>query len=279
MRANFDDVQLYDGRGRGFINIDANAQPPVVGGNLSVDGVAAANILKDVADFELLAGTARMSVAVGAQGTSEVELVQTANGKADFTFTNGAIVGYNIPGTVRGLMQGKFSGFDRVPSEKTDFSELAASFSIANGVATNQDLRLTGPALRVTGAGQIQLPAQAVDYTVKPKITAALLGQTGAAADALGGGIEVPVRITGPWAKPQFAADSAAALRDPKTIEAAKEIGRKLKENGTVKEIGSALKGLLSKGGDAGDGSAKPNPKQLLEKLFKKKEPVPAAPN
>ncbi len=271
LRANFDDVQLYDGRGRGFITIDANAQPPVVGGNLSVDGVAAANILKDVADFELLAGTARMSVAIGAQGTSEAELVASANGKADFAFTNGAIVGYNIPGTVRGLMQGKFNGFDRVPNEKTDFNELAASFTIANGVATNQDLRLTGPTLKVTGAGQIQLPAQALDYTVKPKVTAALLGQSGGVADALGGGIDVPVRITGPWAKPQFAADSAAALKDPKTIEAAKEIGRKLKDNGTVKEIGSALKGLWSKGGE---GAEKPNAKQMLEKLFKKKEPA-----
>lgn len=275
LRANFDDVQLYDGLGRGFISIDANAQPPVMGGNMSVDGVAAANILKDVADFELLAGAARMSVAIGAQGTSEAELVATANGKADFAFTNGAIVGYNIPGTVRGLMQGRFSGFDRVPGEKTDFSELAASFTIANGVATNQDLRLTGPALRVSGAGQIQLPAQAVDYTVKPKVTAALLGQSGGVAEALGSGVDVPVRITGPWAKPHFAADSAAALKDPKNIEAAKEIGRKLKDNGTVKEIGSALKGLLSKGGDAGDGGAKPNPKQMLEKLFKKKEAAP----
>ena len=275
LRANFDDVQLYDGLGRGFISIDANAQPPVMGGNMSVDGVAAANILKDVADFELLAGAARMSVAIGAQGTSEAELVATANGKADFAFTNGAIVGYNIPGTVRGLMQGRFSGFDRVPGEKTDFSELAASFTIANGVATNQDLRLTGPALRVSGAGQIQLPAQAVDYTVKPKVTAALLGQSGGVAEALGSGVDVPVRITGPWAKPHFAADSAAALKDPKNIEAAKEIGRKLKDNGTVKEIGSALKGLLSKGGDAGDGGAKPSPKQMLEKLFKKKEAAP----
>ena len=131
------------------------------------------------------------------------------------------------------------------------------------------------PALRVSGAGQIQLPAQAVDYTVKPKVTAALLGQSGGVAEALGSGVDVPVRITGPWAKPHFAADSAAALKDPKNIEAAKEIGRKLKDNGTVKEIGSALKGLLSKGGDAGDGGAKPSPNQMLEKLVKKKEAAP----
>ena len=280
LRATLDEAQLYDGRGRGFITIDANALPPVVGANLSVEGASAATILKDVADFELLAGTARMSVAVAAQGTSEAELVATASGKADFAFTNGAIVGYNIPGTMRGLTLGKFNGFDRVASEKTDFSELAASFTIANGVATNQDLRLTGPALKVTGAGQIQLPAQAVDYTVKPKITAALLGQSGTVADALGNGVDVPVRITGPWAKPHFAADSAAALKDPKNIEAAKEIGRKLKDNEKVKEIGSKLKGLFSKGGDGADGGAKPNAKQMLEQLFKKKEPAPAtAPN
>lgn len=279
LKVTFDDVQLYDGRGRGFITLDANAQPPVVGANMSVEGATAAAILKDVADFELLAGTARMTVAVGAQGTNEAELVQTANGKADFAFTNGAIVGYNIPGTIRALTLGKFNGFERVPSDKTEFNELAASFAITNGVAANQDLRLNGPSLKVTGAGQIQLPAQAVDYTVKPKLTAALLGQSGTVADALGAGIDVPVRITGPWAKPHFAADSAAALKDPKNIEAAKDIGRKLKDNEQVKKIGNALKGLLSKGGEGGDGSAKPNVKQMLEKLFKKKEPDVTAPN
>ena len=270
LRLTFDDVQLYEGRGRGFIQIDANPAAPIAGANFSLDGVAAQGLLKDVADFDMLAGSAKLSIAVGAQGASEAALVQTANGKADFTFANGSIVGYNIPGTLRGLSKGQFSGFDKTPSEKTDFSELAASFVIANGVATNQDLRLVGPLMRVTGSGQIALPAQSVDYTVKPKLVASLQGQ-GAANDALAG-LEVPVRITGPWAHPQFAPDIGGILKDPnKAIEAAKEIGKQLKDSGQAKEIGSALKGLLGKGGsaDGQQGGDNGKAKDFLNKLFK----------
>lgn len=269
LKTNFDDVQLYEGRGRGFVTIDANPPAPVVGANLSVDGVAAQTLLKDVADFELLAGVARVTVAVGAQGRSEAELVQTANGKADFAFSNGAIVGYNIPGTIRGLTQGRFSGFDKSAAEKTDFSELMATFTITNGIATNQDLRMTGPLLRVTGTGTVALPTQSIDYTLKPKFVASLQGQGG--VDALSG-IEVPVRVTGPWAKPQFTPDASGILKDPnKAIQAVKEIGRQLKEDGTAKQWGDALKGLLKKeNGDGTGGEPQASPKQLFDKFFKK---------
>jgi AsmA protein len=277
LRLTFDDVQLYEGRGRGVISIDATGAAPVVGANLSVEGIAAQPLLRDAADFEMVAGAGRLTVAIGAQGQSEAQLVQTANGKADFTFTNGSIVGYNIPGLLRGLSQGKFSGLDKVTSEKTDFSELAATFTITNGVANNQDLRLIGPLIRVTGAGQIQLPAQAVDYVVKPKLVASLQGQ--GSGDALAG-LEVPVRIQGPWAKLAFTPDVGAVLRDPKALDAAKEIGRQFKEGGGGKAIGDALKGFLGKGtggsaagapadGSGGQPAAKPNARQLLDKFLK----------
>jgi AsmA protein len=256
LKLTFDDVQLYDGRGKGFIQIDANPAAPVVGANFSVDGVAAQALLKDVADFELLAGAGRLTVAVGAQGASESELVQTANGKADFAFTNGAIVGYNIPGAIRGLTQGKFSGFGKVATDKTDFSELAASFTIANGVATNQDLRFVGA-----------LPGQTVNYVVKPKLVASLQGQGG--TDALAG-IEVPIIIKGPWASPDITPDVNAILKDPsKVIEAAKEIGKQF-EKGGGKDIGKAVKDLLGKddgkGGEEIDGK---KVKKLLDGLFR----------
>jgi AsmA protein len=274
LRANFDDIQLYEGRGRGLLTIDANPAAPVIGANLAIDGVAAQPLLKDAADFDLVAGTAKLAIAIGAQGQSEAQLIATANGKADVTFSNGAIVGYNIPGAIRGVTQGRFSGFDKVAAEKTDFSELSASFSIANGIATNQDLRLVGPLMRVTGAGQIRLPDQTLDYTIKPKLVASLQGQ--GATDALSG-LEVPVRFSGPWANPQIAPDVSGILKDPnKAIDAVKEIGKQIKEGGG-KDIGAALKGLLGKGSDGQNGVDTNKAKDLLNKLFKKPAPQPQA--
>jgi AsmA protein len=263
LRTTFDDVALYNGHGRGFISVDSTQPAAVIGANLALDGVAARDLLKDVADFDLLAGTGKLTIAIGAQGATEAQLIQTSNGKADFAFANGAIVGYNIPGTIRGLAQGKFSGFDKVESQKTDFSELAASFTIANGIATNQDMRLTGPLLRVTGGGQIQLPTQSVDYTVKPKLVASLQGQTADGkppTDALSA-LDIPLRIHGPWAKPDVTPNIDGILKDPsKAVEAIKEIGKQ-PEKGDSKELGNTVKGLLGKDG----GKAK----KFLNDLFK----------
>ena len=266
LRTTFDDVTLYGGHGRGFISIDATNPAATVGVNLAAEGVAAQAFLKDAANFELVAGTAKVSIALGAQGQSEADLVGSSNGKADITFTDGSLVGYNLAGTLRGLMQGRFDGLKSTPTEKTDFSDMAASFAILNGVATNQDLRMNSPALRVTGAGQFQLAAQTLDYALKPKVVASLQGQ--GATDALAG-LEIPLRLTGPWAQPQITPSINGIIKDPgKAIDAVKDIGKQLKENGGAAKLGNALKGLLGKGqpGEGGDGE---KAKQLLDKLFK----------
>jgi AsmA protein len=166
-----------------------------------------------------------------ANGQSQLQIVESLNGTAAFRFSDGAVVGFNLPGALRGLSHADFSGFRKSPSEKTDFSALGASFTVTNGVAQNQDLQLASPMLRVTGSGTIHMPERTVDYTVKPKLVASLEGQQGEEATS---GIEVPVRITGSWDHPSYRPDLKGVLSDPgKTVEAIREIGKKLKgENG-----------------------------------------------
>ena len=263
MKTAFDNVQLYEGQGSGFLNVDGTGKAAQVGANFVLEGLAALPFLKDAADMDWLAGTTKLTLQLAAQGGSQLQLVETLNGKADFAFANGAIVGFNLPGAIRGLSQGKISGLRKAPAEKTDFSELAASFTIANGIAQNQDLRLTSPLLRVTGAGAVQLPPKTIDYTVKPKLVASLEGQKGAADLS---GLEIPVRITGPWDKPKFEPDLKGVLADPnKAIEAVKQIGKQFKGK-SAKEIADELLG--KKGGTGATGSTA-KAKDLLKNLLK----------
>ena len=69
--------------------------------------------------------------------------------------------------------------------------------------------------------------------------------------------VEIPVRIEGPWDKPNF-----SVAGQEKILEAVKEIGKNLKS----KDVEEALKGLLG----GGDGQQKVKPRDMLEKLFKK---------
>ena len=264
LKTTFDNIQLYDGRGKGFLNVDATGKAPAIGANFGLDGLAALPFLKDAADMDWLSGKAHLALQLATRGGSQLQLVENLNGKADFSFADGALVGFNVAGAVRGISQGKFSALKKSPSEKTDFSELSASFKITNGIAQNQDLKLTSPLLRVSGAGAVQMPQRTLDYTVKPKLVASLEGQKGALDMK---GIEVPVRISGPWDKPKYEPDLKGLLSDPnKVVDKVKEISKQLKGKNS-KEIVDSLLGDAK--GDATTGSTKQKAKDLLNNLLK----------
>jgi AsmA protein len=261
LSAAFDDVQLYEGRARGNLSIDAAGEMPAVGANLALDGISALPLLKDAAGIDWLAGNGKIALAISGQGRSERQIVGSLAGTAEVGISDGAVVGFNISKLMRGLERGRIPGFDRAAAEKTEFSELAASFTIENGVAQNRDLRLASPLLRVAGAGTINLPARQLDYTVRSKLVAPS-SQGGAQGLA---GIELPAKVTGAWDKPSIAADVGAVVKDPQqVVDTVKQLGRRLK--GTNAE--AALRNLLG-GGSAQDGSPPQKPSEVLRKLLK----------
>ena len=263
MKTTFDDVQLYDGHGKGFLNVDATGNTANIGANFALDGLSALPFMTDAADMKWLSGKAKIGLQLASNGASQLQLIEGLNGKADLKFADGAIVGFNVPGAIRGISQGKLSGLKNSPAEKTDFSELSASFNVVNGVAQNQDLALVSPLLRVTGAGAVQLPGRTVDYTVKPKIVASLEGQQG--AQALNG-LEIPVRISGPWSGVKYEPDLGGVLKDPnKALEAVKELSKQFKGK-NANEIVDQLLG--KKAGDGATGSTS-GAKELLNKFLK----------
>ena len=263
LKTNFDDVQLYDGNGHGFLNVDATGKAASIGANFTLNGLSAQPFLKDAANMPWLSGKAKVGLQLASTGANQLQLVEGLNGKADVKFDNGAIVGFNMPGAIRGISEGKFSGLKSAPSEKTDFSELSATFNVVNGIAQNQDLQLVSPLLRVTGGGTVQLPGRTIDYTVRPKIVASLEGQQGAQALS---GLEIPVRISGAWEKPNFDPDLKGVLADPnKAVEAVKELGKQFKG----KNAGEIVNDLLGKKSSDGSTGSASGAKQLLNKFLK----------
>jgi AsmA protein len=200
-----------------------------------VDGASALPLLQDAAKFQWLAGKARIALALGGQGLSEREIVEGLEGKADFAFQNGQIVGIDIPKLIQGAMRGQFSGFNHNPAEKTDFSELAGSFIVTKGVAQNNDLRLTTPLLSVTGAGSANLPTRQIDYLMKPKLVA-----------AGGSGLEIPVKMVGPWERPTIQPDIGGALKNPDAaINTIRQLGEQFKSGDGANKAKDFLNQIL----------------------------------
>lgn len=244
LSAKLDEMQLYEGTGRGVVNLNARQAKPIVSLSFNLNGISAQPLLTDAADLKWLAGKGRLLLAVKSTGASEREIIQGLNGTSSLAFTNGAIVGVNVPKMVRGIQQGRFNDLQGSPNEKTDFSQLTASFNIVNGVASNTDLSMVSPLLRVSGAGKVMLPARTVDYTVKPKVVASLRGQGGAGNDS---GLEIPVRVHGPFEKLNYTPDLKGMFSNP---GAAADTVRKLGKQFGGEKAGKALDGLL--GGNGG---------------------------
>jgi len=117
---------------------------------------------------------------------------------------DGAINGINLAAAIRnakaklGQAQGTPQQGGASALDKTDFTELSASFRIASGIAHNDDLSAKTPLLRLGGSGDINLNTNSLDYTARATVVPSLEGQGGPELQELKG-LTIPVRLTGPF--------------------------------------------------------------------------------
>ena len=261
LNANLEDMKLYDGTGTAKIELDATGPTPTLDLSLTSANVSALPFLTDAAKFTRIEGGLALDLALTTAGNSQKSLVSSLNGTSKFAFTDGALRGINIARSMRNLTSGALSGWNNSETEKTDFSAFNASFDIQDGIASNSDLNLIGPLVRVTGKGSANMPAQTVNYRVNPKVVASLEGQGG--SNELSG-FSVPVVIDGAWEKPRIYPDISGFLENPTAgIEKLKSLG-----GGFEAIAGSKPAELVSKitsGDDGVAGAAKKALGGLLE--------------
>lgn len=231
------ELQLYEGRAQGKLVLNGRNKIPSFSARMTTTAVSALPLLTDAAGFKWISGHSALGFDLAGQGQSQYQMISTLNGKANMKFTDGAIEGINIAGMIRNLKKGSLSGWGKQPSAKTDFSEFSGSFTITNGVAVNDDLKLVGPLVRLSGDGNINILAQSVNYNAEPKLVASLKGQGGAGDKK---GLTIPVKIKGPWSNPKITPDLKKLLQDPEAlVENAKKLVKKVK---SVKKIIKKLK-------------------------------------
>ena len=180
----------------------ADARASRIGVKANASGVNVNALLKDVAAKDILDGTGRVTVDVDTTGRSVGELRSHLRGNAALQLRDGAVKGVNLAKMLRQAKAALSMKADATQkasqAEKTDFSELNASFQIADGIARSRDLDVKSPFLRVGGEGAIDIGRGTIDYTTRATVTSTPAGQDGAELAALKG-VTVPVRLTGPF--------------------------------------------------------------------------------
>ena len=234
-------ANLYQGRINGNLSVNAAPATPVITINQALSGVNVAALTKDAANFDTLEGKGNIGVNLTMQGNTVTAMKKALNGTISLNLADGAIKGINIAKNLREFGKGgaaKTVGANK--EEKTDFSELKASFKVSNGIAHNDDLSLKSPLLRLSGNGDINIGNDSMNYVAKATLAKTLEGQGG--KDAVGG-ITVPVRISGPFADLKYMLDFGAMVSEAakQKVEAKKEeVKTKLQD-----QLKGGLKGLF----------------------------------
>lgn len=193
-------ARLYGGSVDGSMAVDAAGNRFAVRQNLR--GIDISPLLKDLADKDVLEGRGSVSLDVTTRGDTVSALKRGLAGQAGLDLRDGAIKGINLAKLLReakAALSGKqaMSGSTSA-AEKTDFSELTATFRIDGGVARNQDLALKSPFLRLAGEGEIDIGRDRVDYLARISVVDSATGQSGQELAFLKG-VTVPLRLRGPY--------------------------------------------------------------------------------
>jgi AsmA protein len=222
-------VKLYQGQMNLSGKLDTSKTTASYQFEQALTAVQIRPLLMDMAEVEFLAGTANFSVKGTGQGLAPQTLKQNLLAQGEFTVTDGALYGVNIPQmlrTAQAKLGGDLSATD-TEERKTDFSSLTGSFSTQSGIVTNPDFAMAAPLVRLQGAGTVGMLTQEIDYKLTTRVVGSLAGQE-AQTQALNG-IDIPFRITGTVQEPKFGLDTSALL-DEKLKQETEKVKEKVKD-------------------------------------------------
>jgi AsmA protein len=236
-------MNLYGGRLQGALSVSADGN--VVAMRENIVDIDINPLMRDLADKNLIEGHGDVRLDVITHGDTLGAMKKALGGSATVALANGALKGINLAQTFReakAMISGKQDAVQQARlTDKTDFTEMTASFRIANGVARNDDLSAKSPFLRLAGSGDIDVGNGRLDYLAKASVVGTSGGQ-GAKELAQLQGLTIPVRATGPFDKLsykiEYAAIAEGALK-AKVDEKKEELKQRAKEE--------LLKGIFGK--------------------------------
>ncbi|HEY8102130.1 MAG TPA: AsmA family protein [Burkholderiaceae bacterium] len=247
-------ANLYGGSVAGSMTLTATSTPHLAM-RQKLTSISVGPLLKDAIDKEPIDGKGDVQIDVTTQGAMVSQMKKVLAGTAQLELRDGAIHGINLAQMIRDA-KAKLSAVNggtqqtgtSSAGEKTDFSELKASFRIANGIAHNDDLSAKSPLIRVGGAGDIDIANERLDYLVKATVVSTLQGQGGPELQALKG-VTIPVKLTGPFTAIGWKIDFDSMVNDlaKQKLDTKKEQIKEEAKTKVEQQLKEGLKGLFGK--------------------------------
>lgn len=241
-------LALYGGTANGDLTADSHGNEVTL--HQKLVGVDTNPLLKDAIDKDLIEGRGDLGLDLAAHGQTVAAMKKTLSGSARIALRDGAIKGINLAQSFReakALISARQDAVQQARmADKTDFTELTASFRIADGVAHNDDLAAKSPFLRLAGSGDIDVPAGRIDYLAKATVVNTSGGQGGKELGQVAG-LTVPVRISGPFDRLSYRLEFANLIGEvaKAKVEEQKQVLQQKAQEAVKQQLGDKLKGLL----------------------------------
>jgi AsmA protein len=241
-------ANLYEGSLSGNLALDGNANRVALKETLS--NIAVGPLLRDFAQQDRLEGKGNVTLEVNAAGKSVNAMKSALAGTAKVNLRDGAVKGVDIGAIINKARSALGSQQAQAADgkERTDFSELNATFVIKNGVAHNDDLDVKAPLFRVSGAGDIDVAKSTIGYVVKAAVVATAKGQGGKERDDVAG-LTVPVKLSGPLDAMKYEVDYRAVAGDLAKSKVGGQAKEAIEKNRDKIEdkVRDRLKGLIGR--------------------------------
>jgi AsmA protein len=237
------EAQVYGGIAKGSFAIARSDAVADVKAQFQFTDVDLQACGSDLFGINKLSGRGNLNVSLVASGASPFGLAQSLDGTAVLNGHDGAISGFNVEQLLRRLERRPLSGGGNFRSGSTPYDNLIASVRFNDGIATAEDIRLEGPAAKLTLNGTASVPAREYDL----KGVASL-----ASAPSGGNGFELPFVVQGPWDDPLVFPDPESLIRRSPASAPLLESVKDRKTRDAVKSVLDRLTG----------GGAKPAPRE-----------------
>lgn len=202
LNARVDQTTLFGGVGGLQLVADGSGELPIVGIKADIDGLAVQPFLQAAANFGLMEGTGDLTVDITGTGGTLSSFMSSLQGQGGLAFDEGTLNGVDLnllassAGTA--LSSRSIPGSAFGSSASTAFRNLAANFSMQDGVAAIANMKFQTGTVAVSGGGSLDVGNQAVSFTLFPEF-----------ADSSSGvnGYGLPVKFQGDWNGVQASVD------------------------------------------------------------------------
>jgi AsmA protein len=195
--------QAFGGLATGSFGLGAVKDGIEVASHMHFADVDLANCLGQIFGVRKLEGHGTLTVDVGGSGDSVWALTRTLDGTASLDAHDGALAGIDVEQLLKRLDKRPLSGNGDFRSGRTPFDHLALNVKIDQGMMSVLGLRIDGPAVRVTVAGQASVPTRDLDLQ-----GTATLVPTAATSE-----FDLPFVVQGPWENPIILPDASSLIR------------------------------------------------------------------